>query len=182
MKLYIIGGKAKNGKNTFAKFLKEELKNNGYKPCIMHLTETLYSYAKNYFEYNEHSDAKPREFLQKMGIEIIKEKLGKETFLLDRTIEDIEILSNFFDAFIIADTRLRKEFTYLKEKFPDSISIKIERDKYDNGLTEEENNHITETDLDNYNFFDYKIKNTSIVDLKEAAQEIVLTEEGVHYE
>ena len=52
MKVYIIGGKAKNGKNTFAKFLKEELKNNGYKPCIMHLTEPLYSYAKNYFEYN----------------------------------------------------------------------------------------------------------------------------------
>ena len=84
MKLYIIGGKAKSGKTTLGKFLHEELKNYGYKPCVMHITEPLYSYARNYFEWDDRTDEKPREFLQKMGIEIIKEKLGKETFLLDR--------------------------------------------------------------------------------------------------
>ena len=30
MKLYVIGGKAKSGKTTFGKFIKEELKKNGY--------------------------------------------------------------------------------------------------------------------------------------------------------
>ena len=45
MKLYVIGGKAKTGKNTFGNYLREELKNYGYKPCVMHITSPLYSYA-----------------------------------------------------------------------------------------------------------------------------------------
>ena len=179
MKLYVIGGKAKNGKNTFAKFIRGELKNYGYQPCVMHLTEPLYSYARNYFEWNEHINEKPREFLQKMGIEIIKEKLGKETFLLDRAIEDIEILSSFFDTFIIADARLQMEFEYLKDKFDDVVTIKLEREQFDDGLSETEKQHITETDLEKYNNFDYKVKNSSIYDLKKAAKEIVAIEEGV---
>ena len=89
MKIYVIGGKAKTGKSTLGELLKEECKDYGYKPCIMHLTEPLYSYAKNFFHWNGDESTKPREFLQKMGIEIIKEKLGKETFLLDRFYEPI---------------------------------------------------------------------------------------------
>ena len=85
MKIFVIGGCAKTGKNTFGNYLREELKNYGYKPCVMHLTEPLYSYAKNYLDWNENTGDKPREFLQKMGIEIIKEKMHKNMFLIDRT-------------------------------------------------------------------------------------------------
>lgn len=178
MKLYVIGGKAKSGKNTFGKFLREELKDYGYKPCVMHLTNPLYSYAENYFEWNENSDEKPREFLQKMGVEIIKEKLGKKTFLLDRLAEDIEILSEFFDTFIIVDARLKKEFDYLKSKYSDITAIKLERENYNNGLTESEQSHITENDLDDYQEFDYFITNTGMVDLKEQAKNLIKQEEG----
>lgn len=178
MKLYVIGGKAKSGKNTLGKFLREELKEYGYKPCVMHLTEPLYSYAENYFEWNENCDEKPREFLQKMGIEIIKEKLGKETFLLDRLSEDIEILNEFFDAFIIVDARLKKEFKYLKNNFNDVVTIKLERINNDNGLSVTEKNHLTEKDLDDYNEFDYLVINKGIVDLKQQAKDIIKKEEG----
>mgnify|MGYP003299296649 CR=1 FL=1 len=178
MKIYIIGGKAKSGKNTFGKFLREELKEYGYHPCVMHITEPLYSYARNYFEYDEQTDKKPREFLQKMGTEIIKEKLNKKYFLLDRLSEDIEILSNFFDVFIITDARLKIEFEELKNRYEDVVAIKIERENYDDELTNEEKEHITETEIDTYNDFDYKIKNSSILTLKEEAKNIVKTEEG----
>ena len=177
MKIYLISGKAKSGKTTFGKFLQEELKNYGYKPCVMHITEPLYSYARNYFEWNEREDEKPREFLQKMGIEIIKEKLKKDTFLLDRLIEDIEILSNFFDAFIITDARLENELKTIKETFNNVITINLKRDNSNNGLSQEEKNHITEIDLDNYNSFDYKIKNNGILTLKESAKNIIKQEE-----
>ena len=62
MKIFVIGGCAKTGKNTFGNYLREELKNYGYKPCVMHLTEPLYSYARNYFDWNENTGEKPREF------------------------------------------------------------------------------------------------------------------------
>lgn len=177
MKVFVIGGKAKCGKNTFGEYLREYLKDYGYKPCVMHITEPLYEYARNYFNYDEKNDEKPREFLQKMGIEIIKEKMRKKTFLLDRLYEDIEIMNNFFDCFIIADARLIDEFNSIKEKYDDVICIKLERKNYDDKLTSDEAMHITETEIDKYNDFDYIIENNGFDSLKEAAHEIVKQEE-----
>lgn len=177
MKVYVIGGKAKSGKNTLGEFIKEELKEAGYKPCIMHITEPLYNYARNYFMWDSLTDDKPREFLQKMGIEIIKEKMGKKKFLLNRLYEDIEILSNFFDAFVITDARLKDEFIDFKKSFENVVTIKLVRNNYDDMLSEEERKHITEVDIDNYNDFDVVVENTSIDALKEAAKKIVLESE-----
>lgn len=177
MKIFIIGGKAKCGKNTFGEYLREELKDYGYKPCVMHITEPLYSYARNYFEWNGNEQDKPREFLQKMGIEIIRDKLGKKDFLLNRLYEDIDILKNFFDTFIITDARFINEFESLKAKYDDVISIKINRKNYDNQLSEEEARHVTEQEISSYDNFDYIIENKSFSSLKAAALEIVRNEE-----
>ena len=109
---------------------------------------------------------------------IIKEKMGKKTFLLDRLFEDIEILNNFFDTFIITDARLIYEFESIRNKYDDVITIKIVRDNYDNELSEEEANHITEKGLDNYEDFDYIVHNNSLDDLENSALEIVRNEEN----
>ncbi len=177
MKIYVIGGAAKSGKNTFGTYLREEAKKYGYKPCVMQITEPLYCYARTYFDWDFQNGEKPREFLQKMGIEIIKNKLKKETFLLDRIAEDIEILSNFFDVFIITDARLAMEFQYFKRNYSDVVTIRLSRKQYDNGLSEEEKNHITEQEIQNLKDFDYEIENISLESLKRAAQEIVEQEE-----
>ena len=178
MKVFIIGGTAKSGKNTFGKFLREELKKYDYKPCVMHLTEPLYSYAKNYFSWDERTDEKPREFLQKVGIEIIKEKMHKPYFLINRTSEDIEILSNFFDAFIITDARLIMEFEEFRKRFDDVVVIKITRENYDNGLSETEKNHKTETEVLDYQKYDYEIKNNTLAEMQKEAERIIKIEEG----
>lgn len=177
MKIFVIGGKARTGKNTLGNYLMEEAKKYGYKPCVMRLTEPLYSYARNYFDWSENTGEKPREFLQKMGIEIIKEKLHKNYFLIDRTCEDIEILSNFFDVFIITDARLIMEFSELKKRFDDVVTIKLEREDYDDLLDDEERKHITETEIDDYKDFDYIIKNIGIDELKKEASNIIKNEE-----
>lgn len=178
MKIYVIGGKAKCGKNTFGEYLREELKDYGYKPCVMHITEPLYTYARNYFEWNGNDQDKPREFLQKMGIEIIREKLGKKDFLLNRLYEDIEILNNFFDTFIITDARLIEEFTSIKAKYDDVVTIKLERINYNPGLSAEEENHLTEKEIEGYEEFDYIIENRGFESLKDAALELVRNEEN----
>ena len=113
-----------------------------------------------------------------MGTEIIKEKMGKKDFLLNRLYEDIEILSNFFDTYIITDARLIHEFESLKKKYPEVVTIKLERYDYDNLLTETEANHITEKEIDMYNNFDYTVKNKKLDDLKTHALEIVRKEEN----
>ena len=178
MKIFIIAGCARSGKSTFGKLLREELKDYGYKPCVMQITNPLYSYALNYFNWDPNKDAKPREFLQKMGIEIIRDKLGKKEFLLNRLFEDIEVLSNFFDTFIITDARLIEEFEDIKKNFGDVVNIKLERDNYDPELTEEEAKHVTEHEIDNYDNFDYIIKNRSLKELRHSALEVVRDEEN----
>ena len=173
MKIFIIGGEAKSGKSTFGNLLKEELKDYGYKPCVMQITNPLYNYATNYFNYDPNKDPKPREFLQKMGIEIIREKLGKKDFLLNRLYDDIEILGNFFDVFIITDARLINEFLSIKAKYEDVVSIKLIRSGYDNKLSDEERNHITEKEIASYNDFDFIVENQGLDSLKEKALEII---------
>ena len=178
MKIFVIGGLAKTGKSTFGEYLRDELKDYGYKPCVMRITEPLYSYARNYFNWNGNENDKPREFLQKMGIEVIREKMGKKDFLLNRLYEDIEVLSNFFDVFIIADARFIHEFEDIKMHYEDVVSIKLERKNYNPELTEEEANHITEKEINDYQHFDHVIENRNLADLKTAAIELIRNEEG----
>ena len=49
-----------------------------------------------------------------------------------------------------------------------------ELSNYENNMTVEENLHISETALDNYDNYDYKVKNNSTLeDLEEKAKEII---------
>ncbi len=178
MKVYIICGHAESGKTTLGKKLKEKLKENGYKPCLMQITKPLYHYAEDYFEWNPRQDEKPREFLQKFGIDIIRDKLHKDNFLINRLIDDIEILSEFFDTFIITDARFPREINILKQIFQDVIVIKVERDDYKNHLTEEQNLHTTEKEVDNIKDYKYLIKNKTYKELDKEIEEILKLEEG----
>ena len=53
MKLYLICGKARAGKDTFAKLIKQEEEKNNNKVCILKLTAPLYSWAEDYFNYDK---------------------------------------------------------------------------------------------------------------------------------
>ena len=73
---------------------------------------------------------------------------------------------------------LREELKEIKEKYQDVVAIKLERSNYESNLSEEEKNHITEKDLDNYQGFDYIVENSNLKDLKRVALEIVRNEEN----
>lgn len=178
MKIYLITGKAKSGKTTFGNHLREHLKEYDLNPCVMQITKPLYHYAEDYFEWDSRRDEKPREFLQKFGIEIIRDKLNKKTFLLDRCYEDIEILKEFFDVFIITDLRFTEEVEYFKNKYDDVVLIKIDRFHYKSNLTNEQRKHITETEVDLIEDYDYLVENNTLADLKDNAKKIADEEEG----
>lgn len=173
MELYLITGKARSGKNHFADEMKKQFEKRGQKVCILKITSPLYHYAYDYFGWSGKEEDKPRSFLQQMGIEYIKEELKMPHFLLDRLSEDIMILNKFFDIGIITDGRLIEEIEELKRRYPDITTIHMTRPEYENDLTKEERNHITEKDLENYKNFNIKIENKNKKDLQEKAQKIV---------
>lgn len=182
MKIYLVTGKAKSGKTTFGNFLREELKNYNLTPCVMQITKPLYHYAEDYFEWDSRKDEKPREFLQRFGIEILRDKLNKKTFLLDRCLEDIEILKEFFDVFIITDVRFIDEINYFRDRFDDVVLIKIDRFNFNSNLTKEQKEHITEKEVDLIDDFDYLVENDALTDLEKNARIIASREEGNNYE
>ncbi len=172
MKLYLICGKARAGKDTFAKLIKQEEEKNNKKVCILKLTAPLYRWAEDYFNYDKEKDEKPRELLQTIGYDILQLKLKKKDFLLDYLITTIEILDDYYDVGLITDGRLVHEIEVLKEKYPNIKTILL-TNKKDNKLTNKEKNHQTEIDLDDYQNFDYIVENKDMESLKLEALKIV---------
>ncbi len=172
MKLYLICGKARAGKDTFAKLIKQEEEKDNNKVCILKLTAPLYSWVEDYFNYDKEKDEKPRELLQTLGYDILQLKLKKKDFLLDYLITTIEVLDNYYDVGLITDGRLVHEIEVLKEKYPNIKTILL-TNKQDNKLTNKEKNHQTEIDLDDYKDFDYIVENKDMESLKLEALKIV---------
>ena len=176
-KIYVVGGKAKHGKDTFSAFLKEAYENHNKKVIVTQLSKYIKYYAREMTGWDLSEETKPREFLQQLGTTVIRQKLKKDDLFINRMIDDIEIFSYFYDAIIISDVRLKKEIIDLKKAYPNIISIHIDRPNFDNGLTEEQKKHPTEIDLDDYNEFDIEVINTTLDDLKETAEKIYIENE-----
>lgn len=177
MKVYLISGKSRHGKDTLGSMLKEIYEEKGQKVCITQYSKYIKGYAKDYFGWDGNDDTKPRELLQILGTDIIREKLNKPLFHINRLLEDVEILSNFFDVLIVTDVRFPIEIDIPKEKIKDCVSINIYRPNYTNNLTDEQRRHISEHALDEYDNYDYKVVNTTIEELKDIALNIVRKEE-----
>lgn len=178
IRLYLISGKARHGKDTFSGYLNDVYKENGKKVIVTQLSKYIKYYAREMTGWNLTEEDKPRELLQTLGTSIIREKLGKDDLFIKRMIDDIEIFSCFYDAVIISDVRLKKEIDDLREVFPNLISINIFRPNFDNGLTPEQKRHKTEIDLDDYDKFNEQVINTTLEELKETAKKIYMKYEG----
>ena len=154
--IYVLSGKAKSGKNTLANIIEKHYQD---KKCIqLSFAHYLKEYVKNITDWNGEEESKPRDLLQSMGIDLLK-KINNN-LLIDRLCDDIRVYSYFFDVIIVTDARLIEEVETLKNNF-DCVTIRV-ISNLDNGLTEEQKNHITETNLDNYSKFDFIIKNNDL--------------------
>lgn len=172
--IYLIAGRGRSGKNTFGTYLESELEKRGRKVCTIEVMRTLKGYCKDYFGWDGRDETKPRELLQKLGTEIIRENLNMPLFHINRLLLDIEVLSHFFDDFIVPDVRFPLEIEEIK-KTKDAVSIHITRENIDNvsDLTEEQRQHITETALNDFHNYDYEVVNVTLENLKLDAEHIV---------
>ncbi len=161
-KIFMVSGKAGTGKNTISNIIKEF-----YGASAIEISFSYYikDYAKRISNWDGREETKPRELLQNLGIELVRNKINPRLFI-SRTLEDIEVFSYFYDVIIISGGRLVEELESIKSIYPNSISIGVVSNK-GNNLTEKEKNHFTEIALDNYNNYDYKvINNGSYEELK----------------
>ena len=151
-KIIVISGKASSGKSLSANIIK----NNTSNTVLLAYADYLKMYAKNICGWDGNEKDKPRELLQQLGVELIKNKID-EKMLINRIIEDIKVYSYFYDYIVITDARFPNEIEDIKKEFDNVISIRINREKYN--LDKKYQNHSTETGMNEYNNYDYIIDN-----------------------
>lgn len=162
-KIFILSGKARSGKNEIAKIIEKYYETD--KVISISFGYYIKDYAKRVSDWDGSEKTKPRELLQQLGIELVKNKIDDKLFI-NRILEDIEIFSYFYDIIVITDARLVDEIEILKEKYPNSISVRVIRNNYDNKLTKDQKEHLTETNLDEFSNFDYIIENDNDLENK----------------
>ena len=161
MKIFVIAGKARHGKDTVAGYIKDYYANK--KVINLAYGSYIKEYAKKISDWDGSDETKPRELLQELGTEVIRQKIDKD-FFVKRICEDILVYSYYFDIITISDARFPDEIEWPKSKFKNVISIKVVRDGYDTVLSKKEQKHLTEVALDEYNNYDYVIHNDGTLD------------------
>ena len=164
MNVILISGKARAGKTSTANILKSLLEKNGKRVLIANYGGLVKYVSEKFWGWNGEKEGCGRTILQNVG-DIVRNK-------------DIDYWVNFVKDFIVAskdkwDYALIDDVRFLNEinrwrniDGIDYITVRVERLGFDSPLTREQQNHISETSLDNYRF-DYKIIAENMMQLED---------------
>lgn len=166
MKVILISGHAQNGKDTCAGFMKEILENNGKTALIVHYGDLVKYVCRQYFNWDGVKDEAGRTLLQYIGTDIVREK--SPDFWAAFVAQFAKVFEDHWEYILVPDTRFPNEVELMYEvEFEDVIHMRVIRPDFDNGLTEEQKNHASETALDNYPADYHIINDGSLQDLRE---------------
>ena len=169
-KIILISAKAGHGKDTFASMLRHHLETQNQSVYIVHLAKHIKQILIDYYGWDGLvKNSYWRTQLQYLGTERIRHQLNRPLFHVNRIMEEIVITSDDFDYYIVPDCRFKNEVNYAKAYFPQQvIDVRITRPNYTSALTPEQQQHPSETDLDDFNF-SYNIENNTLTQLEESA-------------
>ena len=170
---YNICGKRGSGKSEVAKIIEKIYKEKGKKCLNLQYSYYVKQYAKHILNWDGSEQTKPRDFLNNVGVELIKDQID-ERMLIRRLIEDAKIYSYFFSCITISDTRFIEEIEDLKKVFPKVITIYIESPYSGKYLTEKQKKHRTNHGLEGYHQYDYVIHNSqTILELEQKIKKMI---------
>ena len=118
--------------------------------------------AQHYRGWDGKKDDKGRTLLQQLGTEKIRRR--SPDYWVNVVIGVSEIFEDDFGYVVISDARFQNEINRWREEGYDVTTVYVERPNFDNGLTDEQKNHVSENALNDFPF-DVRIFNTSLEDL-----------------
>lgn len=161
-RIILFAGSAQHGKDASASIMKGYLEQFGKKCLIIRYGDVLKFIALTYFNWNGKKDKEGRTILQKLGTEEARDH--NPDIWANIVIEIIKGLGHMFDYILISDFRYPNEHKRWVEEGYETTTIFIHRKDFDNGLTEEQKQHRSETSLLDYNF-DHMISSESGIGL-----------------
>lgn len=160
----VISGKSGSGKDKIALFMKEELAKRGKKVLIIHFADAVKWFCRDFLDWDGNKDEVGRTLLQTVGTDIVRAKHPNFwTGIVVGLIQSFESTSDF-DIAIIPDARFPNEVDISLANLKNCVSVRMERKNPDGtpwlnaSLTERQQQHPSETSLDNF-AFDYVVHN-----------------------
>lgn len=179
-KIFLIAGEARSGKDTVLQIIKEYYEEKEKSVVKLGFADYIKNYAKKITNWDGKDETKPRDLLQIIGTDIVRNQINKD-FFINRICEDIMVYKYFFDVIIISGARFPNELDVPKKVFKNVKVIKVERPNFTNELTDKQKQHITEHALEDYNNYDYLIINDgNIKDLEEKVKKLIEEVDNEH--
>jgi len=150
MKIILISGKAFSGKDSTANLLKAKFETNGKKVLIAHYGDLVKYVCKTFFDWDGVKDNYGRTLLQEVGTDKIRKMYPN--FWIDFIGKILTAFYSEWDYVLIPDTRFPNEINSMKDNFDDVISMRVGRLNFESPLSKDQQQHISETALDDYNF------------------------------
>lgn len=176
MKVIMISGKSASGKDEFARLLEEKLKSYGKNVLIIHFGDAVKDMLTRYYNWDGNKDAAGRAMLQRLGTEIMR--TAHSTYWAEIVAKFISA-AHEWDYVLIPDLRFYNEFETVCQYNDNVITIRINRfDKngkpyYNSNMRINQLTHVSECELDDFNF-EYIIENRSdITALSESANLLI---------
>ena len=167
----LLSGKSGSGKDFIANIMKQQFEENGNKVLITHYADLLKYILKTFFNWDGKKDKHGRHLLQYVGTDVIRKKMPD--YWVNFISQMISFFPNEWNYILIPDARFPNEIEVI-QKNPDVnvITIRIHRPNYKSKLTEEQQQHPSETSLDEYGF-DYYVTNDGTETINDAVKEFV---------
>ena len=164
MRIFLVAGKAGSGKGVVAKLIKEfyiyKLEN-----CVItEYSKYLKNFVKELTDWDGNPNTKPRKYMQELGDTIRK---VDSKYFINNMIDDLRIFEELVSNVVVCDVRMPDEIEDIKLNYDNVYAIYVENQFSPSKLTLEEQSHITETALENYDEFDYVLANDNINVLKD---------------
>lgn len=171
MKIILISGKMRHGKDTVAQFIKEEIKG---RVLIIHYADYLKFICKQYYGWNGEKDVNGRELLQRFASDIVRTQ--EPDFWVNTVCHFLHLTEGDWDYVLIPDVRFPNEIFIPKREFgfQNVISLRVDRVGFvPQEATEEQLSHISETALDNFQFDNYIFNTSDLNGLREKVRVFV---------
>ena len=164
MRIFLVAGSAGSGKGEVAKLIKEYYIYKLENCVITEYNKYLKMFAKELTDWDGNPNTKPRKYLQELGDKI---RGIDNKYFINNMLEDLRVYEELVNNVIIADVRMPEEIEDIKLNYDNVYAIYVVNQHSMSNLTIEEQAHITETSLENYDEFDYVLANDDINTLKD---------------
>ena len=179
MRILMISGKSASGKDEFARILKEKLESGNQKVLIIHFGDPVKDALMRYYKWDGNKDQAGRTMLQRLGTEVMRTTYP--TYWAEIVAKFISATANDWNYVLIPDLRFYNEFETVCQYNNNVTTIRINRfdnegkPYYNNNMRINQLTHISECELDNFNF-EYIVENRSDIDALKASADLLIEE------